>query len=71
MAISQPNTDMRLHYLASEKGCRCKTVISGGNETYSLITAYDNTTTPVGPGASLATAASYVASVDPTITGAT
>lgn len=70
MALPQPNTVMRMEYLATERGCQLVGAISGESETYSLVAAYDGSK-PVGPGASLSTTETYLAKVDPTITSAT
>lgn len=69
MALPQPNTVMRMHYLATERGCQLVGAVSGESESYALVEAY-NGAAAVGPGASLATTESYLASVDPTITAA-
>ena len=74
MAIISPNTEMRLRYLASEKGdwLRFDTldILPATAATLSLIRAYDGSVA-VGTGASLATIATAVVAVDPTITSAT
>jgi hypothetical protein len=58
-----PNTEMRLKYLASEKGCHYERSKS------SMVRSYDNATV-LGPNAAEAAVKSFVASVDPKINAA-
>ena len=62
------DTTRRLAYCASEIGCALR-VDAHGPDVYSLIRAFDSHVT-VGPSASLATTATAVVHVDPTITSA-
>ena len=79
MALLQPNTEMRLKYLASEKGEKLNTTYTGGananstlnatGETFGSVRAYDSGAA-LGAGASLATTRTRYAGIDPSITSA-
>jgi hypothetical protein len=59
------NADMRLAYLASEKGCE---LVMASDGTFTLIFS-DTGAILLGPGATQAAVESFVAGIDPTIVG--
>jgi len=70
MALAGNNTTMRLRYLASERGEHLTSQISGGNETFTVIRAYDRGSV-YAPGSSVATVKGHYTSIDPTASAMT
>ena len=80
MALRQPNTEMRLKYLASERGEKLSVAYTGNanatsavgatGETFGATRANDSGVAQAG-GASLATIAARYAGIDASISSAT
>jgi hypothetical protein len=80
MALRQPNTEMRLKYLASERGEKLSVAYTGNanatsavgatGETFGATRANDSGVAQAG-GASLATIAARYAGIDASISAAT